>query len=353
MHVLLSEEELLLSASIYEQAVNLGAKSVQELEKYSDDRLWSSLAASDVLGLGLPETYGGFGVLTDASIVAMALGRALAPVPYLGCGILPTQLLAMSGASPRLAEEIVSGRCRIAVGIDPVTYGVASERSGEALAWDCAGAEAALVLDGDGSGGLVAVRLEAASGGLDLTRQVSRCVLSERVAIDDLNSQAGRLDEAALIRWEALTLAMISADMTGVMEGALALAVEHASTRHQFGKPIGSFQSLQHLLAEQHVSVEGGRATSLFAAWAHDKRSHQASMAAHVAKAYGAEHGKRLCEAVLQVHGGMGVTWECLAHVFLKRLLFDRAVLGDERRHLRAIAANQRTQRDAGDRHGL
>ena len=85
MHVLLSEEELLLSASIYEQAVNLGAKSVQELEKYSDDRLWSSLAASDVLGLGLPETYGGFGVLTDASIVAMALGRALAPVPYLGC----------------------------------------------------------------------------------------------------------------------------------------------------------------------------------------------------------------------------------------------------------------------------
>ena len=69
---------------------------------------------------------------------------------------------------------------------------------------------------------------------------------------------------------------MVSADMAGVMEGALALAVEHATTRHQFGKPIGTFQSLQHLLADQHVSVEGARATSLFAAWALDKRPDQA-----------------------------------------------------------------------------
>jgi alkylation response protein AidB-like acyl-CoA dehydrogenase len=353
MHVLLSEEEVLLAASIYEQAIDLGAKSVQALQEYSDDRLWSSLAASDVLGLGLPEVFGGFGMLTDASIVTMALGRALAPVPYLGCAILPTQLLAMSGTGSRLAVEIVSGARRIAVGIDPATYGVASELSAEALAWDCAGADAALVLDGDGSGRLVAVWLEAASAGLDLTRQVRRCVLGKRAPIDSLDGEDGGLDQAALTRWEALALAMVSADMTGVMEGALALAVDHATTRHQFGKPIGSFQSLQHLLAEQHVSVEGARATTLFAAWALDKRPDQAGMAAHVAKAYGSEHGKSLCEAVLQVHGGMGVTWECLAHVFLKRLLFDRALLGDERRHLRAIATTQRAEYGEGDPRGL
>ena len=86
-------------------------------------------------------------------------------------------------------------------------------------------------------------------------------------------------------------------------------------------------------------------ATTFFAAWAIENRPGEATLGAHTAKAYCSEHGRRVCEAVLQVHGGMGMTWECFAHVFLKRLLSDRSALGDERRHYRIIAASQRSVR--------
>ncbi len=353
MHVLLNDEELMLAESVFSQASELGATGAEALQHHDDGKLWKGLAASDVLSLGLPEEFGGFGALTDAAIAAMALGRALTPVPYLGCAILPTQLLVAAGGGLGLLDDVVSGARRVAVGIDPVTNELASESSAEAFAWDCAGADAALVLDGDESGRLVAVALDSPTQSLDLTRQVRRCILEQRTAVDGLEGQTKPLTSFDLTRWTALALALMSADMAGVMDGALALAIEHVKTRHQFGVPIGTFQALQHLLAEQHVSSEGARATALFAAWALDKRPEVAMSAAHTAKAYCSEHGKRLCEAVLQVHGGMGVTWECLAHVFLKRLLFDRAVLGDERHHLRAIAAMQRAAGREGDSGGL
>ena len=353
MHVLLNDEETMLAHSVFGQAVELGATGTEALQHHDDRRLWQGLATSDVLSLGLSEDFGGFGTLTDAAIAAMALGRALAPVPYLGCAILPTQLLASTGGSLGLVDDLLSGARRVAVGIDPNTNELASESSARAIAWDCAGADAALVLDGDGSGRLVAVGLESLGQDLDLTRQSRRCALETRSLVVGLEDQTKGLTGSALTRWNALALAMVSADMAGVMDGALALAIEHVKTRHQFGVPIGTFQALQHLLAEQHVSLEGARATTLYAAWALDKRPEDAVSAAHTAKAYCSEHGKRLCEAVLQVHGGMGVTWECLAHVFLKRVLFDRAVLGDERHHLRAIAAMQRASGRKGDAGGL
>ena len=350
MHVLLNEEEELLADTVYQQAVELGVNSVEALATYDDQKLWHALVASEVLGLGLPESVGGYGSLVDAAIVTAALGHALAPAPYLGAAILPTQLLTAAGGATGLVEEIVAGSRRIGVGIDPSTHRLAREDSGRALAWDSAGADAALVLDGSGSGRLVAVALEPETSELDVTRKVRGCVLGERVALD--LGDTAPLAPAADDRWHALALTMLSADMVGVMEGALALGVEHVTTRHQFGVPIGTFQALQHLLAEQHVSVEGARATAFYAAWTLDHRPAAVPLAALTAKAYASLHGKHLCEAVLQVHGGMGMTWECLAHVFLKRLLADRAALGDERGHLRAIAAGQRDGQPRSARKG-
>jgi alkylation response protein AidB-like acyl-CoA dehydrogenase len=345
MHVLLNDEERLLAESVFQQARDLGAATPGEFRAYDDSKLWAALAAMDVLGLGLPASVGGVGTILDAAIVAMSLGRALAPVSYLGGGVLPGQLLVAAGAGPDLIEEVVTGARRFAVGIDPVTHTIAGKSSSEALAWDSAGAEAALVLDGDGVGRLVAVSLESASVGLDLTREVRRCVLGDRIHVEGLAGSDGGLRPTDLARWEALALTLLSADMVGVMEGALRLGVEHVTTRQQFGVSIGTFQALQHLLAEQQVSLEGARATTFFAAWAIENRPGEATLGAHTAKAYCSEHGRRVCEAVLQVHGGMGMTWECFAHGFLKRLLSDRSALGDERRHYRIIAASQRSVR--------
>jgi alkylation response protein AidB-like acyl-CoA dehydrogenase len=345
VHVLLNEEEEPLAETVFQQAVELGPGSVESRPSYDDEKLWHALGASEVLGLGLPESVGGYGTVFDAALVTMALGRALAQVPYLGAAILPSHLLTMAGARAELVQEVVQGSRRIGVGIDPTTQRLATERSAAAFAWDAAGADVALVLAGDGSGRLVAVALDDDTTGLDVTRRVRPCVLGDRRSLG-LEDTSAVLTDGALARWETLALSLISADMVGVMEGALALGVEHVTTRQQFGVAIGTFQALQHLLAEQHVSVEGARATTFYAAWAFDGRPAESVSAAHTAKAYASEHGKRLCEAVLQVHGGMGMTWECQAHVFLKRMLVDRALLGDERHHLRAIAAAERSARE-------
>jgi alkylation response protein AidB-like acyl-CoA dehydrogenase len=356
MDVQFSEEELLLHESILGRAEKLGPSSVSGYEDFDDRLLWERLAAAGALGLGVPEELGGAGSVTDASIAASALGQALAPVPYLGCGVLPAHLLTAAGADPAVIDAVISGRRRLAVGVDPSTFelarfepstgsgGLATESGAPAIAWDAAGAEGALVRGADGR--LVTVGLDRPTPGVDLTRHIRRCEPARHVEEEDLG---GTVTADALRWWRALALSLTAADMVGVMQGGLQLAVEHASTREQFGVAIGSFQAIQHLLAEQLVSVAGARSTAVYAAWALQRRRlEEAELAAHTAKAYCSDVGKRLCEAVVQVHGGMGVTWECRAHVFLKRMLFDRAFLGDERCHLRRIAELRRMEAARG-----
>jgi len=336
-----SEEEVLLRDSILAQAVKLTPTGTPALDDYDDRPLWDGLAAAGTLGLGVDEALGGAGTAVDAALVAMALGRALAPVPYLGCGVLPAHLLALAGADPALIDAVVAGRRRLAVGLDPDS-GALAAWGAPALAWDAAGAEAALVRR---DGRIAAVALGPPAAGVDLTRRVRWCEPGAAVRLEG----AGALSDAAEARWLALACCLAAADTVGVMEGALALAVEHARTREQFGVPIGTFQAIQHLLADQHTSLEGARAVTVHAAWALDHRDPvEAELAAHTAKAYCSDAGKRCCEAVVQVHGGMGMTWECRAHVFLKRVLLDRAFQGDERVHFRRIAELRGREADGG-----
>jgi len=129
------------------------------------------------------------------------------------------------------------------------------------------------------------------------------------------------------------------ADLVGICAAALEGAVDHAREREQFGRPIGSFQAVQHLCADQLVSVEASRSITWQAAWAVDAlTSAEALAAAQVAKAYCSEMARTVCEAVIQVWGGLGMTWECPAHRYLRRALLDRQLLGNERDLLAAIA---------------
>ena len=113
------------------------------------------------------------------------------------------------------------------------------------------------------------------------------------------------------------------------MRGALALATDYARERRQYGAPIGSFQAVQHLLADAFVAMEGSRSIALHAAWAVDALpGPEALAAASAAKAYCARAARAVCETAIQVHGGIGNTWECLAHVFLRRALLSTELLG-------------------------
>ena len=120
-----------------------------------------------------------------------------------------------------------------------------------------------------------------------------------------------------------------SADLVGIMRGGTELATDYAKERRQYGAPIGSFQAVQHLLADAHVLTEGSRSVMVHAAWAVDALPPTEALAAAAgAKAYCARSARTVCETVIQVHGGIGNTWECMAHVFLRRALLSTDILG-------------------------
>jgi alkylation response protein AidB-like acyl-CoA dehydrogenase len=137
--------------------------------------------------------------------------------------------------------------------------------------------------------------------------------------------------------------------MVGAMTGSLELAVEYAKERVQFKRPIGSFQAIAHLAADQHVSTEASRSATYYAAWAVDGLSPaEALAAARIAKAYVSPLARQVTEAVLQIHGGIGHTWEHPAHYFLRRALLSRRTLGDESVHLSQIADGVLERQPAG-----
>jgi hypothetical protein len=151
----------------------------------------------------------------------------------------------------------------------------------------------------------------------------------------------GPIDEDAWAHWTALALTTITADLCGLMRGALDLAVEYAKSRVQFGVPIGSFQAVKHLCADALVHVETSRSAMLYAAWSVDHAvPDEALHAARVAKSFTSEAALAVTETCIQVHGGMGITWENEAHVFLRRALLDRQTLGDEAAQLSDLVSS-------------
>jgi len=198
----------------------------------------------------------------------------------------------------------------------------------------------------DGKARIVEVALGVPAPATDLTRALA--------PVDLQASSANTLDGVALAddaldRCRALALAITVADLLGTMEGALDTTCAYAKEREQYGVAIGSFQAVQHLLAEARVLVEGAISVAQYAAWAVDSLPpDEALEAGAVAKAYCARAARIVCETAIQVHGGIGNTWECFVHVHLRRALLSSALLGDDGHHLRALA-----RRRLGDDRGL
>jgi hypothetical protein len=149
---------------------------------------------------------------------------------------------------------------------------------------------------------------------VDLTRSLAGVVESPAVLGELVDEDAGR--------WRALALTVTCADLVGSARGALLLAVDYAKVREQYGATIGSYQAVGHLLAEGLALIEGSISVLRHAAWAVDELpAVEATEAARVAKIYCARAALTVCETSIQVHGGIGNTWECLAHVYLRRVL--------------------------------
>ena len=249
----------------------------------------------------------------EVAIVAEELAYGAADAPFLG---------------PTLAADL-RRRAGAPASTEAETIGLSADLggSGSAVAVDAAGSGAALVLlPADRGHTLGVFDLAPAQVRADLTRPMADAA----GAAAPVPEEARVLTDDDVAAWTALGLAATCADLVGTMRGALDLAAGYAAERKQYGRAVGSFQAVQHLLADSLVAMEGARSTALHAAWAVDAlpprrraRRRRAS-----AKAWCARAAQSVCETSIQVHGGIGNTWECLAHVHLRRALLSIDVLG-------------------------
>jgi alkylation response protein AidB-like acyl-CoA dehydrogenase len=319
--VRLSPEQVALRDSAAQVVDRLGPATVARLD--DAERAGKLDAAVAAAGWRELRTATGDGnpwaTAVEVALIAEELGRGLADAAFLG-PTLAADLRRRAGAPPATANETVAlGRnlSRLAETDEDV----------DATAVDARGAGSALLLHtGDGGGRLGLITLGSETSGADLTRSVAR---RDGARVTAVEGQTRLLDAGDMARWQSLGLAAACADLVGTMRGALTLATGYAKERKQYGAAIGSFQAVQHLLADAHVATEGSRSIALHAAWAVDALPAGDALAAcSAAKAYCARAARSVCETSIQVHGGIGNTWECLAHVFLRRALFSIEVLG-------------------------
>jgi alkylation response protein AidB-like acyl-CoA dehydrogenase len=328
MDVSLTDEQRMLVASVRRLADDAAGSAVDVAPGQlpaTDSLAWHHVVDMDLPGLRSRSTDGSKTTGTVEAVLAVeAVARSLTRVPLLGT-LLATDLLMELPASPELDEVLTRGRAAsVVVSDDLVGLAVSG------LAWDCADGGLVVAVDGDQ---LLLAELGEPVPAADLTRQVATATAEPGAR------GMGWLGEAALVRWEALALALVSADIVGTLTGALATAVDHVKTREQFGRPVGGFQAVQQIAAEQHVLVEAARSAVWHAGWAVDELAPgNALTAAMTAKAFCSEIARDVAEATIQMWGGIGMTWECPAHLFLRRALMDRQLFGDEGRQLDALA---------------
>lgn len=344
MDVRLSPEQQALRHSAAQIVDRLGPGAVGQLDDLERaDKLEAAVAASGWRELRDAEADGQpLASAVEVAIVAEELGRGLADAPFLG-PTLAAELRRLAGALPAPSPETVT----LSRALSELAAAGDGEAPVGALAIDARGASSALVLVSAGGGPLLAqVTLQSLEVRTDLTRPAA--VVDPASAVVPVSG--GPLTPQDLSSWTAMGLALTSADLVGTMRGAIDLTVEYATSRRQYGRPIGSFQAVQHLLADAFVLMEGSRSIARHAAWAVDALPADAALAAAAgAKAYCARAARTVCETAIQVHGGIGNTWECLAHVFLRRALVASAVLGGEGASLERVLAHHAI----GGSHGL
>jgi alkylation response protein AidB-like acyl-CoA dehydrogenase len=329
----LTEDQLALRAGASDVLDDLASAARVRVHTTTDapfDRaLWAAMVEQGWLGVEVGEDAGGLGLgSVEVAVLVEELGRHAAPAPF-----VPT-VLALDAFSRAGDDEWVQ---RLLAG-DAIAC----------VAWDPAApvpyapsADVAVVLADDGVYAQELTEKPAREPAMDLTRELGWLQFDVRAArrIGDADARTRLLDRGATYT---------SADLLGSASRALDMAVEYAKDRVQFGKPIGSFQAVKHRCADMLVDVEGMRSTVYWAAWCIGAGDADASIAATTAKIWCGDASKRVMASALQVHGGIGFTWEHDLHFFLKRSQLDQLAFGDASAHRERLASLLRPRVEAG-----
>lgn len=314
-----------------------------------DQNLWGKLAKQGYTGITSAEEFGGVGLgIVELILLMEEAGRALLPGPFFSTVALAGSLLS-SIASTEQERKYLSAICRgearataaiveAAGSWDPAETQmtvVNGKLKGEKLfVADAAVADWIIVLARNGvylvDAKTSGVRVEPMNG-MDVTRKLYS-VQFDNAAAEKLGDTLGvpnALDVAT---------AALCAEMVGGMQRTLDLTVEYAKTRKQFGKPIGMFQAVQHHCADMYLETESARSAVYYAAWALEQNAPDAASAVSIAKLYASEANRTVGNRGIQVHGGMGFTWENDLHLYYRRAKASETAFGDATFHRERLA---------------
>jgi alkylation response protein AidB-like acyl-CoA dehydrogenase len=341
-------------------------RRLMETDAGFDVGLWQEIAAQGWQAMAIPEEYGGAGfTVLEQAILMEEMGRVLLPAPYLSSVVLGADLIGEAGTEEQKAAwlpGVAAGETRVAV--------AQLEPSGR---WDAAGVEMEAVRDGgdlvlagaksfvlDGhtadllvvavrlDGEIALVAVDAAAPGIDRRRLETMDMTRKQAEItfDRVRVPASAILGDPPSGWSALeattarALAALAFEQVGGAERCLEMAVDYAKVRVQFGRPIGSFQAVKHLCADMLVQVESARSAAYHAGWAAMGDPEELAIAAPLAKAYCSEAYFFCAAENIQVHGGIGFTWEHDAHLYFKRAKTDELLFGPPSFH-RAVLADR------------
>jgi alkylation response protein AidB-like acyl-CoA dehydrogenase len=342
----LSEEQSLLQETIKGLLENecppTRLHEVYDAEEPWDPTLWKTLAESGIAGMIVPEEHGGAGLeLIDLALVAEILGHQATPGPFLGHWL--AELAIMLGGSdeqqadwlPALASGDKIGTIAFADsgGWLPSQWQLRAEgdRISGTMKHVAGGGAADLVVVGTAGGGLVVVGREDFEAHPIADADRTRRLWDLRFSSAPCDPLSG--DVKAANRVFDAGLCLLAADAFGGATRCVELAVDHAKAREQFGRTIGHFQAVKHQLANMATAVEPNRGLFWYAAHLWDAEPVESTRIAALAKSNLSEIYAQVARDCLEAHGGIGFTWECDVHIWLKRSVFDRMYFGGPVEH--------------------
>jgi alkylation response protein AidB-like acyl-CoA dehydrogenase len=361
MYFDLTDEQQAIKATAHDfLASRYKSERIREIAA-SDDGVdadgWREMAELGWTGLAVPEEWGGQGLgIVELAVLFEELGYALAPSPLLSATVvgLALSLCGSDDQRDRYLRPLASGERRGTpalwdVGsparIDEFTMEGRADDGGvvldgeKTLVLDAAGVDFFLVATADGRRHLVEADADGVSVTPEVTIDPTRRLSSVRfegvrvAAADTLPDEGG--DYFPVFHRVCVALA---AESTGIAQRTMEMAVEYAKDRQQFGRPIGAYQAVSHRCAQMLLETENSRSAVYGAAWAADAEPNSLPLASSMAKAYASDAGWRVPDASIQVHGGIGFTWEHDLHFFLKRGRSNAALFGDAKWHRERVA---------------
>ena len=347
----LSEEQQLLQDTVRSLLENecppARVREIFDSDAGTAPELWTRLCELGVAGLCVPETEGGSGLgILEAALVSETIGEAAAPLPFFG-HTLACRAIATAGSDAqreRWLPALASGERLASVALGESDGRFLPEQwtlrcDGDTVSgkkdFVPAGLEADLVVVGCAGGELAIVETGASGVSRQSTEALDR---GRRMAAFEFDvAPAERLAGGAEALRDA-ALVLLAAEAFGAGFRLVRMSADYARTREQFGQPIAAFQGIKHQLANMAVQIDPTRGLWWWAAYAQDELPDEAERAAALAKALVTDRAVQVARDAVEIHGGLGFTWECDVQIWFKRALFTRQFLGSPQIHRERIA---------------